>query len=695
MAEQPATSQATKPKQSKPAKHKHTKAVAKTKHLSSHSTTKRAHYVSVPVSEEAGQEQLTNLFHSPTASSEEDFAGFPDQPAASHHPPILPPRAHSSSQPAELHIPLPLQALPSNTLGPQLSHEFISQLQDMLAFYTQTQPQSPAPAVPQRSVDHHVRNETDPSCSPNPFDIARGRFVDDASCGEDPPFATQAEGVEWSDQSEQEEDTSYRLFDALDYQPLARRVLNTLGLQSTQPAAATPAIKGARVLKSPTPAEHYLPVPDPIAKLAKDKWSHPLQTCRFNALVDRLYFLAPDFTSRPAVPGIDEPISSLVSISLLPREGDSHLKDATERRLDFALRKNHEATAFSMRASASASIFSRAAMMWLDDLLDDPNPDPVSLRRSLMKLRKTAAFVADATFDTNQLEAQAMAAQVVARWTLWLRHWQADSTARVNLSRAPYSSSLLFGEEALKAVLVDPKDARKPVLATVRNVDRRPFRGFTSYRTTQPFRGMRPGGRGRDFRTYDFRPSRGVWNRRFPGRGLRLASQFRQKPSPTNPTPTTSRGDVGHPAGDGVPVSRPHNCYHRHLMVSDAPRNRRRHASSQGSRNVGVHHPYCAMGSSSYSPTPVGFVAVSAGHCQVKSSSNSLEPRTASFIPLVDEGPTSHPGHSVQRTPQDCYHHRCQSPRLGSPLQLPVRSGGLDHIRADSEHQLAGTEGCL
>ncbi|XP_061493755.1 uncharacterized protein LOC133389877 [Rhineura floridana] len=396
----------------------------------------------------------------------------------------------------------------------------------MLSFFTQSQSSSQPPAIPQHSGVQSVHSETNPSGSPDPFDVTRGRFVDDASFDAESAFALQDQGDEWSDHSEPEPETSYRLFDSSDYQPLACRVLNALGLQSTPTAASTPALKRARVSKSPTPAENFLPVPDPIAKLAKDEWSHPLQARRFNNIADRLYPLAPDFSTRLAVPNIDEPISSLVSRSLLPREGDSHLKDATERRLDFALRKTHEAIAFSMRASTSASIFTRAAMMWLDDLIEDHNPDPASLRRSLLKLRKTAAFVADATLDANQLAARALAAQIVARRTLWLRHWQADSTARVNLSRAPYAGSLLFGEEALRAVLVDPKDTRKPVLATVKNVERRPFRRFASYRTSQPFRGTRPRGRGRDFPAFDFRSTRGGWNRRFPSRGPWLASQL-------------------------------------------------------------------------------------------------------------------------------------------------------------------------
>ncbi|XP_061458456.1 uncharacterized protein LOC133373143 [Rhineura floridana] len=663
MPDQPGMSQTAQPQHSKATKPKHVKAMAKTKHLSSHSKPKRPCYASVPTptTTTATQAHISDILHSPAASSdEEDFAGFHTQPSPNQPPSVLP---------SQTSAPIATQAQTSTTTGLLPSPDFLFQLQAMLAFFTQMQSPPQVPAIPQLNMDQRACHEAHPSCSPNPFDVARRRCIDEASYAEESTFTDHVEGDDWSDYSDHEEDTSYRLFNASDYQSLARRVVNTLGLQTAPSTSSTPAIKGAKVLKSPAPTEHYIPVLDPIAELASEEWAHPFHSRRFKNLADRFYALAPDFATKLDVPGIDEPIARLVSRSLLPREGESQLKDTTERRIDFALRKNHEATALSMRASASDSIFSRAAMMWLDDLLEDTNPDPVALRRSLVKLRKTAAFVADATLDATQLGARAMTAQIVARRTLWLRHWQADSVARMNLSRAPYSGSLLFGKEALKAVLVDPKDAHKPVLATVQNIDHRPFRQSPSFRTNQPFQGMRPGGRGRNFRSYDPNSFRGSWNRRFQGRDLRLACQLRQKPSPTNPTPTTSRGNVGHPAG-------------------------RRHASSQGARNVHFYNPYCAMGSSPHSASSMDSTALSTGHCQLQPSQSSLDPRTAPIIPLVDEVPTPLQGHAVQRTTQNCCNHRCQPHRLGSPLQLPVRSGGLVHHRADSKQQLAGAKGC-
>ncbi|XP_061488048.1 uncharacterized protein LOC133387397 [Rhineura floridana] len=688
MPDQPGMSQTAQPQHSKVTKSKHVKVMAKTKHISSHNKPKRPRYASVPTTTTttATQAHINDILHSPAAFSDEEvFAGFSTQLSPNQPPSVLPPQTSA---------PIPAQAQTSATTGLQLSPDFFSQLQAMLAFITQMQSLPQVPAIPQLNMDQHACHEAHPSCSPNPFDIARGRCIDEASYAEESTFTDHVEGDDWSDDSDHEEDTSYRLFNASDYQPLARRVVNTLGLQTAPSTSSTPAIKGAKVLKSPALIEHYIPVPDPIAKLVSEEWAQPFQSRHFQNLADRLYALAPDFATKLHIPGIDEPIAHLVSRSLLPREGESQLKDTTERRIDFTLRKNHEATALSTRASASASIFYRAAMMWLDGLLEDTNPDPVALRRSLVQLRKTAAFVPDATLDATHLGARAMMAQIVARGTLWLCHWQADSAARMNLARSPYSGSLLFGEEALKAVLVDPKDAHKPVLAIVQNIDHRPSRHFPSFRTNQSFQGTRPGGRGHNVRFYDSNSSRGSWNRRFQGRDLRLACQRRQKPSLTNPTPTTSRGNVGYPAGNGIPGSRSHHCHHKHRKVPDVTNISRRHASSQGARNVHFYNPYCAMGSRPHSASAMDLTALSTGHCQLQPLQSSLDPCTAPIIPLVDEVPTPLQGHAVQRTTQICCNHRCQPHRLGSPLQLPVRSGGLVHHGADSKHQLAGAKSC-
>ncbi|XP_061478779.1 uncharacterized protein LOC133382992 [Rhineura floridana] len=176
--------------------------------------------------------------------------------------------------------------------------------------------------------------------------------------------------------------------------------------------------------------------------------------------------------------------------------------------------------------------------------------------------------------------------------------------------------------------------------------------------------------------------------------GLRLACQLRQKSSPTNPTPTTSRGNVGHPAGNGLLGSRSHHCHHKHRKVPDATNIRRRHASRQSARDVYIYNPHCAMGSSPHSAPSMDSVAFSKRHCQLQPSQSSLEPRTAPLLRLVDQGSTPLQGHVVQRTPQNRCNHRCQPHRLGSPLQLPVRSGGLVQHRAIPKHQLAGTKGC-
>ncbi|CAI5785243.1 Hypothetical predicted protein [Podarcis lilfordi] len=89
---------------------------------------------------------------------------------------------------------------------------------------------------------------------------------------------------------------------------------------------------------------------------------------------------------------VDCPDAILSSWNLLPQEVDAQLKDVTDRHLDFALHKVHEATALSRRAACPAAFCARACIVWLDDLLQNPPQDIVRLRQTLNKSLKAQAF---------------------------------------------------------------------------------------------------------------------------------------------------------------------------------------------------------------------------------------------------------------------------------------------------------------
>lgn len=65
------------------------------------------------------------------------------------------------------------------------------------------------------------------------------------------------------------------------------------------------------------------------------------------------------------VPLVDAPVAALQSAGLLAEDGHGNLKDSLDCKADFALKKAHEAALMTIKASASASIVSRAAIVWM------------------------------------------------------------------------------------------------------------------------------------------------------------------------------------------------------------------------------------------------------------------------------------------------------------------------------------------
>lgn len=70
-----------------------------------------------------------------------------------------------------------------------------------------------------------------------------------------------------------------------------------------------------------------------------------------------------------------------------------------------------------------------------------------------------AEFSADVTLNAAKFASRSIAASVMARRLLWLRHWQADKN-KWKLASVPIMGSKLF-EEALQPILVDTKGRGK------------------------------------------------------------------------------------------------------------------------------------------------------------------------------------------------------------------------------------------
>ncbi|XP_053128200.1 uncharacterized protein LOC128334833 [Hemicordylus capensis] len=318
--------------------------------------------------------------------------------------------------------------------------------------------------------------------------------------------------------------------------------------RETRASAARRAAEGAIAISSPRgPSEVFLTQQARLSKSGKeDKMATELEKARKQpAAILKSSQQAPpkpslqqqeqveaEVTELLKTPTTDAPIVQLVSNSLVPRDGEVTLKDPADKKAESAFKRAHENSMHATRAAAAASMAARASLLWIDGLLNDPPADNIRFRQQLVKIQKAQAFMADATLDSVRYSARVAAASVLGRRHLWLKNWAVDNTSRANLTAVPYDATKLFGEEALKDILVESVDKRRTMPTTTRKAERQPFKkNYQQFQNFQPFRPSRPF-RGR-FR--DFRQQRGTWGRqRFPYRGAggyrQQGSQPKQKP---------------------------------------------------------------------------------------------------------------------------------------------------------------------
>ncbi|XP_053138354.1 uncharacterized protein LOC128339002 [Hemicordylus capensis] len=265
------------------------------------------------------------------------------------------------------------------------------------------------------------------------------------------------------------------------------KVLTTIGLQAKPPTDTSLNPKGDLVFPRPQPRELPLPMPAYFSEAIKAEWAAPSVPKKPTSSATRFYTFQQEPSSLLQTPTTDTHISQLSSGSLVPRDGEGFLKDASDKKAEFSFRRVHDNSSLATRSSAVASMTARASLLWINDLLDQTPPEAVRLRQQLLKLQRAQALIADTSLDSIRYSSRASAASVVGRRYLWLKAWQADSASKNNLCALPYKGSKLFGNSALEKVLVESKDKKKTMPSAPRKPDKTSFR-----RGYQPFRSFRP-----------------------------------------------------------------------------------------------------------------------------------------------------------------------------------------------------------
>ncbi|XP_058037681.1 uncharacterized protein LOC131197525 [Ahaetulla prasina] len=223
-----------------------------------------------------------------------------------------------------------------------------------------------------------------------------------------------------------------------------------------------------------------VPAPKLFVEVVDRQWTTPIAGPNPNALDRRLYNLDPNFLKLLQIPTVDAPVVALAGPSVVTGPPEETLLPE-DKRAEQTLVKSHQAAAWAVRASSSASFFNRAALLWLKQLRDHLPVTDTQSHQDLNKIIAAIKYSADATLNASRFAAKSIGSTVSSHRLLWLRRWQTDAKNKWQLASAPYSGTSLFGA-ALDPLLVETKDKCKILPSMSRCSDSRPAPYFRPFR---------------------------------------------------------------------------------------------------------------------------------------------------------------------------------------------------------------------
>uniref|UniRef100_A0ACB8G8A6 Uncharacterized protein n=1 Tax=Sphaerodactylus townsendi TaxID=933632 RepID=A0ACB8G8A6_9SAUR len=271
---------------------------------------------------------------------------------------------------------------------------------------------------------------------------------------------------------------SFRFFKPEDYSYLLSKCLSALHLKDISGEGKGKEKSGTKSTHAGNqkpfpgtpPTEEVFPFPEFFENQIMAEWEKPAANRRVPEFLKKLYAL-PAYADYLQVPVIDAPIAALQSSGLVSGDGEGKIRDRIDRRVDQLSRQTHEAIAMAIRASAAASIVSRASIVWARKVIQLLPESERRLHEGASRMLMAASFSADATVDTMTFLARATGLTVATRRLLWLRAWPTDFRSKSMVAAFPFGGGKLFGE-ALDRILVETKGKNKAMPRTLLRNDR-------------------------------------------------------------------------------------------------------------------------------------------------------------------------------------------------------------------------------
>lgn len=207
--------------------------------------------------------------------------------------------------------------------------------------------------------------------------------------------------------------------------------------------------------------------PEFFGSQLRAEWSKPASNKQFSPFFKKLYDLPPSASELLQVPLVDAPVVALQSSGLLAEDGQGCVRDHWDKRMEAALQRSHEATAMAIKACVTASVVSRASIVYGRKLMQLISPDDKCLLQGAGRMLKASAFATDAMLDAMSFASRAMASSVMARRGLWLRAWRADTQSKLIVASYPFEGKKLFGD-SLDKILVETRGKKTAMPKTLK-----------------------------------------------------------------------------------------------------------------------------------------------------------------------------------------------------------------------------------
>lgn len=163
-----------------------------------------------------------------------------------------------------------------------------------------------------------------------------------------------------------------------------------------------------RTSKENAPAQDLVPVPELFVNVVQPQWAQPGSLTNPSRADKNLYYFESNLEDILKLPQVDAPVISLTSNSVLLADLLEGLK-AEDKKAEKACHKTHQAAAWSIRASTSASFFTRVSLLWLRQLRSNPPGEGSRWKHDLNRIIAAFEYSAEASLNTAKFASWALA----------------------------------------------------------------------------------------------------------------------------------------------------------------------------------------------------------------------------------------------------------------------------------------------